>query len=65
MAAAIRDRIAADVKAVASDPIIVDRLTATGQVVSLGGAAEFAASLEAQREKLAAIAKQLGLKPAQ
>ena len=65
MAAAIRDRIAANVKAVASDPIIIDRLTATGQVISLGGAAEFAASLEAQREKLAAIAKQLGLKPAQ
>src|SRR5437763_2659363 len=42
-AAGIRDRIAADIKAVASDPIIVDRLTATGQVVSPAGAAEFAA----------------------
>src|SRR5438477_2197475 len=65
MAAGIRDRIAADIKAVASDAIIVDRLTATGQVVSPGGPAEFAASMEAQREKLAAIAKQLGIKPAQ
>jgi tripartite-type tricarboxylate transporter receptor subunit TctC len=65
MAAGIRDRIAADIKAVGADPVIVDRLTATGQVVSPGGPAEFAASMDAQRNKLAAIAKELGLKPAQ
>jgi tripartite-type tricarboxylate transporter receptor subunit TctC len=65
MAAATRDRIAGDIKAVATDPVIVDRLTATGQVVSPGGPAEFAASVDTQREKLAAIAKELGLKPAQ
>ena len=45
-------------------PAIVDRLTATGQVVSPGSPAEFANSIEAQRAKLAAIAKELGLKPA-
>ena len=64
MAAAIRERIAADIEAVAAAPAIVDRLTATGQVVSPGSPAEFANSIEAQRAKLAAIAKELGLKPA-
>jgi tripartite-type tricarboxylate transporter receptor subunit TctC len=65
MPAGIRERIAADIKAVATDPVIVDRLTATAQVLSPGGPAEFAASIETQRAKLDAIAKQLGLKPAQ
>jgi tripartite-type tricarboxylate transporter receptor subunit TctC len=60
-----RDRIAADIKAVASDPTVAARLTATSQVVSPGTAAEFAASIEEQRTKLAAIAKELGLKQAQ
>ena len=40
--------------------------TATGQLVSPGTAAEFAASIEEQRAKLAAIAQKLGIKrPAQ
>jgi len=43
-----RGRIAAEVRAVADD--------ATGQLLSPGGAAEFAASIEAQRAKIAAIA---------
>jgi len=64
MAAPIRDRIAADIKAVATEQTIVDRLTATGQVLSPGSADEFAASIEGQRGKLTAIAKALGLKPA-
>jgi tripartite-type tricarboxylate transporter receptor subunit TctC len=65
MPGTVRDRIAADIKAVATDPAIVDRLNATGQVVSPGTAAEFAASIEGQRAKLAAIAKELGLKAGQ
>jgi tripartite-type tricarboxylate transporter receptor subunit TctC len=60
-----RDRIAADIKAVAADPTVAQRLTATAQVVSPGTAAEFAASIEEQRAKLAAIAKELGIKPGQ
>jgi tripartite-type tricarboxylate transporter receptor subunit TctC len=60
-----RDRIAADIKAVASDPTVAARLAGTSQVVSPGTAAEFAASIEEQRVKLAAIAKELGLKQAQ
>jgi tripartite-type tricarboxylate transporter receptor subunit TctC len=60
-----RDRIAADIKAVAADPTVAARLAATSQVVSPGTAAEFAASIEEQRAKLAAVAQQLGVKAAQ
>ena len=59
----LRDRIAADIKEVMADPAIASRLTATGQLVSPGTGAEFAASIEEQRTMLAAIAKQLGVKP--
>jgi len=65
MPAAVRDHIAADIKAVVSEPAVAERLTATGQVVSPGSSAEFAAAIEEQRAKLAAIAQRLGLKAAQ
>jgi tripartite-type tricarboxylate transporter receptor subunit TctC len=65
MPAAVRDRIAADVRAVATDQTVAARLTATGQVIKPGSAAEFAASIEEQRAKLAAVAKELGIKAAQ
>jgi tripartite-type tricarboxylate transporter receptor subunit TctC len=65
MAQAARERIAADIRTVAAEPVVASRLTATGQVVSPGTAAEFAASIEGQRSKLAAIAKELGIKAAQ
>jgi tripartite-type tricarboxylate transporter receptor subunit TctC len=60
----IRERIAADVTAVAADPFIVQRLATTGQIVNPGGPAEFAASIEQQRVPIAAIAKEMGIKPA-
>ena len=63
MAAAVRDRIAADIKEAVSDKTISARLTATGQVVSPGNAADFRKSMEAQSAKLAAVVKQLGVKP--
>ncbi len=65
MAADVRDRIAADVEAVASDPAIGARLLTTGQLVSPGKPAEFAASIEAQRAVVAKIANEMGIKPAQ
>ena len=65
MADDIRERIAANVKAVGDDAFIQARLLSTGQVVSPGRAAEFAASIEEQRTALAAIAKEMGIKPAQ
>jgi tripartite-type tricarboxylate transporter receptor subunit TctC len=60
-----RERIAADVKAIAADPFIQARLVSTGQVVSPGRAPEFAASIEEQRSAVAAIAQEMGIKPAQ
>lgn len=65
MADAVRARIAADVKEVAADPTIAARLTATGQVITPGTAAEFAASIKVQQDKAAAVAKELGLKTGQ
>jgi tripartite-type tricarboxylate transporter receptor subunit TctC len=64
MAADLRERIAGDLAAVL-DPVIRERLEATGQIVNVRGPAEFAAAVEEQRAKLAAIAKVLGIKPAQ
>jgi tripartite-type tricarboxylate transporter receptor subunit TctC len=66
MSKELRERIASDVRAVvAADPTIEARLTATGQVLNLGGPAEFAAATEEQRAKLAAVAKDLGIKATQ
>ena len=65
MTAAVRDRIASDVRAVVSEPAVSSRLAATSQLVSPGSPAEFAASIEEQRKKLATVAQKLGLKAAQ
>jgi tripartite-type tricarboxylate transporter receptor subunit TctC len=65
MTADLRERIAADVRAVAADADIVSKLTATGQVVSLGSADEFARSIDAQRSAVEKFARTLGVKPSQ
>jgi len=66
MSSELRERIATDFRAVAAaDTLIATRLEATGQIVDIRGPAEFAAGVEEQRAKLAAIAKTLGIKPAQ
>jgi tripartite-type tricarboxylate transporter receptor subunit TctC len=65
MAGDVRERIAADVEAVAGDPGIGARLLSTGQLVSPGRPAEFAAAINAQRAIVAAIGKEMGIKPAQ
>jgi tripartite-type tricarboxylate transporter receptor subunit TctC len=62
---ALRERIAADVRAVAADPIIGERLAATAQILNIGGPAEFAAATDAQRARIAAAAADLGIKPTQ
>ena len=64
MPLALRERIAGDVKAVA-DPAIGARLADTGQVLNVGGPAEFGAATDEQRAQIAAIAKELGIKPTQ
>ena len=45
--------------------VIGERLAATGQVLNLGGPAEFAAATEEQRARIAASAKDLGIKATQ
>ena len=60
---ASRDGIAADVRTALADPVIAERLTATGQIVSPGTPAEFAAAIGEQVAHLAAVAKALGIKP--
>jgi tripartite-type tricarboxylate transporter receptor subunit TctC len=60
----LRERITADFRAVA-DPAIADRLTATGQILNVGGPDKFGKSIDDQRAKIAAFAKALGVKPMQ
>jgi tripartite-type tricarboxylate transporter receptor subunit TctC len=64
VAPAVRDKIAADIKTVASDPAIEGKLSASGQVVSPGTAAEFAAEIADQKQTVAKIGANLGIKPA-
>ena len=65
MAADVRARISDDVRAVAADPMIVQKMIATGQTVSPGNGAEFAASIAQQQAQVAAVAKLFGNKPVQ
>ena len=65
IADAVRAKIADDIRAVAKDPAIVQKLTATAQTVSPGNAAEFAASIAQQRKQVAEVAKLFGNKPVQ
>ena len=62
MSMTLRERIAADVKAVLdAAPVIGERMTLTGQFVNPGGPGEFGASIDQQRATLAAAAKHLGV----
>jgi tripartite-type tricarboxylate transporter receptor subunit TctC len=64
--AALRARIAADIRAVMdANPDIGKKLEATGMVVDVRDAAGFAAGIAELRGKLADIAKTLGMKAAQ
>ncbi|MFZ3358692.1 MAG: tripartite tricarboxylate transporter substrate binding protein [Xanthobacteraceae bacterium] len=58
----LRQRITADFRAVVDDTI-KDRLQATAQILNIGGPEEFAKSIEDQRAKVAAFAKELGINP--
>ncbi|MBR0785905.1 Bug family tripartite tricarboxylate transporter substrate binding protein [Bradyrhizobium iriomotense] len=62
---ALRDRIASDVRDVASDPDIRDRLAAVGQVARSGSPSEFAALLEQYHRRLADLAKTIDFKATQ
>ena len=57
---AVREKIAADVKAQLEDPALNERMTATGQIVNPGTPAEFAAAIDEQSKNLAAWSKAIG-----
>jgi tripartite-type tricarboxylate transporter receptor subunit TctC len=65
MPLAIRQRIAADIRTVAADPVIAARLSTVGQVNNPGTPEEFAAAIDDQRATVAKIGKALGIKPAE
>jgi tripartite-type tricarboxylate transporter receptor subunit TctC len=60
MPADLRDRIAADVRAVAAEPAITARLAAIAQAPRGSTPAEFAASIDEQRAKMEAIVRLIG-----
>ena len=60
----LRERIAADVRE-AADPVVIERLNATGQIPNFSGPGEFHAAIEQQRARIAAAAKDLGIVPTQ
>jgi tripartite-type tricarboxylate transporter receptor subunit TctC len=64
MPLALREKIAADIKVVLTDPEINAKLAATGQVVNPGSPKEFEAALNEQSAKVADIGKILGIKAA-
>jgi tripartite-type tricarboxylate transporter receptor subunit TctC len=61
MSAQLRDRISADLVEVVKDPALSERVTATGQVVRPGNAAEFAAEIDEQRNRIAQAAQAAGM----
>jgi tripartite-type tricarboxylate transporter receptor subunit TctC len=63
MSDALKEKIAADFRDAAADGSIGERLKATGQVISVGGPKEFAASIEEQRANIAKVVKAIDFKP--
>jgi tripartite-type tricarboxylate transporter receptor subunit TctC len=61
----LRDRIASDVRVVANDPDLRERLAGAGQTARSGTAADFAALLEENRRRLADLARTIGFKATQ
>jgi len=63
MSESLRNSISADLRQIAeTDPVIGKRLADTGQIMTLRGPAEFAASIKEQNDQLARFAKILDLK---
>jgi tripartite-type tricarboxylate transporter receptor subunit TctC len=65
MPSELRERIAANVQEIASDPAIHERLVKMGSVARGSTPAEFAAAIQEQRDKIASIASTMTKKPAQ
>jgi tripartite-type tricarboxylate transporter receptor subunit TctC len=60
---ALKDKIAADIRAVTVDGSIGERLKSTGQVINVGGPKEFADAIKEQSANVAAVAKAINFKP--
>ena len=58
----LRERIAADVRAVAADPALAAKLAALGQAVRTGTPADFAAMIARAARQDRRIAQAIGLK---
>ena len=65
MPSELRERVSSDIRAIAADPAVKARLVEMGAIVRSSTPAEFAAAIEEQRAKVAAIAQAIGTKPAQ
>ena len=65
MTSEVRQRIAADLRTVASDPDLPSRLAPTGQVVGFVPTDEFVATIEAESAKVTTLAKMLDIHPGQ
>lgn len=63
MPAELRDRIAADVRGAAEDPVLAQRLNSIGQAVRVGTTEDFVSMIDEQRTKIAAIVKATGYEP--
>jgi len=57
MPAGLQERIAADVRTVASDPAMTERVASIGSALRVGTPTEFAAVIEEQRARIAEIAR--------
>jgi tripartite-type tricarboxylate transporter receptor subunit TctC len=65
MPSELRERIAADVRAVAADPVVGERLASVGQMARGSTPAEFSAVLEQQRAAAATMVRTVGIVPSQ
>jgi tripartite-type tricarboxylate transporter receptor subunit TctC len=63
MSSELKEKIADDFKAVTADGSIGERLKSTGQVISVGGPAEFAGEIDEQKNNIAKVAKAINFKP--
>jgi tripartite-type tricarboxylate transporter receptor subunit TctC len=61
----LRERIAADVRAVAADPLVAERLASAGQVARGSTPAEFSAALEQLRAAATSMVRAIGIVPNQ
>ena len=53
----LRDRMSADIRAVAGDPKLIERLAGTGQIVHASSATEFAGAIADQRARIESITR--------